>query len=147
MRVLYVILFVYLTPINVFCQSNKIDYFKNLNSKERNVIVDKGTEYPYTGKYNSHFEEGTYHCKACDNPLYKSVNKFESNCGWPAFDDQIKGAITRYSDYKLGYKRTEICCSKCGGHLGHVFEGEKLTKKNVRHCVNSISLIFKKTRQ
>ena len=107
MRVLYVILFVYLTPINVFCQSNKIDYFKNLNSKERNVIVDKGTESPYTGKYNSHFEEGTYHCKACDNPLYKSVNKFESNCGWPAFDDQIKGAIIRYSDYKLGYKRTE----------------------------------------
>ena len=121
----------------------KVDYFDKLSSKEREVIVNKGTEYPNTGKYNKHFKKGVYHCKACDNPLYKSNSKFESNCGWPSFDDEIKNSITRHSDYKLGYKRVEICCSKCGGHLGHVFEGEKFTEKNVRHCVNSISLVFK----
>ena len=132
----------FLIPLCSLSQK-KQDFFKNLNSKERNVIVNKGTEYPNTGKYNKHFELGTYHCKACDSPLYNSNSKFESNCGWPSFDDEIKNAITRHSDYKLGYKRTEICCAKCGGHLGHVFEGEKFTEKNIRHCVNSISLVFK----
>ncbi len=121
----------------------KADYFDKLTPNEREVIVNKGTEYPNSGKYNKHFKKGVYHCKACDNPLYKSNSKFESNCGWPSFDDEIKNSITRHSDYKLGYKRVEICCSKCGGHLGHVFEGEKFTEKNVRHCVNSISLVFK----
>ena len=129
-------------PICIISQE-KPDYFKKLNSKERNVIVNKGTEYPNTGKYNKHFEKGTYHCKACNSPLYESNSKFESNCGWPSFDDEIKNAIIRHADYKLGYKRTEICCAKCGGHLGHVFEGERFTKKNIRHCVNSISLVFK----
>ena len=121
----------------------KVDYFDKLSSKEREVIVNKGTEYPNSGKYNKHFKKGVYYCKACDNPLYKSNSKFESNCGWPSFDDEIKNSITRHSDYKLGYKRVEICCGKCSGHLGHVFEGEKFTEKNVRHCVNSISLVFK----
>lgn len=121
----------------------KADFFDKLTPNERDVIVNKGTEYPNSGKYNKHFKKGVYHCKACDNPLYKSNSKFESNCGWPSFDDEIKNSITRHSDYKLGYKRVEICCSKCGGHLGHVFEGEKFTEKNVRHCVNSISLVFK----
>ena len=142
MKNLVFTLLISFTPIITISQE-KPDYFKKLNSKERNVIVNKGTEYPNTGKYNKHFEKGIYHCKACDSPLYESNSKFESNCGWPSFDDEIKNAITRHSDYKLGYKRIEICCAKCGGHLGHVFEGEKFTKKNIRHCVNSISLVFK----
>tara|TARA_X000000368_G_scaffold164053_1_gene129359 strand:+ start:498 stop:938 length:441 start_codon:yes stop_codon:yes gene_type:complete len=133
---------IFFIPMSVISQE-KADYFDKLTPNEREVIVNKGTEYPNSGKYNKHFKKGVYHCKACDNPLYKSNSKFESNCGWPSFDDEIKNSITRHSDYKLGYKRVEICCSKCGGHLGHVFEGEKFTEKNVRHCVNSISLVFK----
>ena len=133
---------IFFIPMSVISQE-KADYFDKLTPNEREVIVNKGTEYPNSGKYNKHFKKGVYHCKACDNPLYKSNSKFESNCGWPSFDNEIKNSITRHSDYKLGYKRVEICCSKCGGHLGHVFEGEKFTEKNVRHCVNSISLVFK----
>ena len=142
MKNLVFTLLIFFIPISIISQE-KPDYFKNLTSKERNVIVNKGTEYPNTGKYNKHFEKGVYHCKACDSPLYESNSKFESNCGWPSFDDEIKNAVTRHPDYVLGYKRVEICCSKCGGHLGHVFEGEKFTEKNIRHCVNSISLVFK----
>tara|TARA_Y100000746_G_scaffold184508_1_gene162914 strand:+ start:387 stop:734 length:348 start_codon:yes stop_codon:yes gene_type:complete len=107
-------LLIFFIPISIISQE-KPDYFKKLNSKERNVIVNKGTEYPNTGKYNKHFEKGVYHCKACDSPLYESNSKFESNCGWPSFDDEIKNAVTRHPDYVLGYKRVEICCSKCGG--------------------------------
>jgi methionine-R-sulfoxide reductase len=133
---------IFFIPMSVISQE-KADFFDKLTPNERDVIVNKGTEHPNSGKYNKHFKKGIYHCKACDNPLYKSNSKFESNCGWPSFDNEIKNSITRHSDYKLGYKRVEICCSKCGGHLGHVFEGEKFTEKNVRHCVNSISLVFK----
>ena len=142
MKNLVFTLLIFFIPISIISQE-KPDYFNKLNSKERNVIVNKGTEYPNTGKYKKHFEKGVYHCKACDSPLYESNSKFESNCGWPSFDDEIKNAVTRHPDYILGYKRVEICCSKCGGHLGHVFEGEKFTEKNIRHCVNSISLVFK----
>lgn len=142
MKNIFFTLLIFFIPISIISQE-KPDYFNKLNSKERNVIVNKGTEYPNTGKYNKHFEKGVYHCKACDSPLYESNSKFESNCGWPSFDDEIKNAVTRHPDYVLGYKRVEICCSKCGGHLGHVFEGEKFTEKNIRHCVNSISLVFK----
>ena len=118
------------------------NYFDDLSIKERKVIVEKGTEQAWTGEYNKFFEKGLYVCRACNNPLYNSNSKFRSNCGWPSFDDEIKGAVIRIPDYSLGMKRVEICCSNCKGHLGHVFEGERLTQKNIRHCVNSVSIRF-----
>ena len=130
--------------ITLFPQ-NKIktkDFFKDLNKEERRVIVFKGTEPAGSGIYNNHFEHGVYVCKACNNPLFNSTAKFNSNCGWPSFDDEIKGSLKRYEDNSFFMKRTEICCANCNGHLGHVFEGENLTKKNLRHCVNSISIRF-----
>ena len=118
------------------------DYFKNLTSKEKNIIQDKGTEPPFSGEYNDFYEDGIFVCRACNSPLYKSNSKFDSGCGWPSFDDEIDGAITRHEDRSLGRIRTEICCAKCKGHLGHVFVGEKMTNKNTRHCVNSLSIKF-----
>ena len=120
------------------------NYFKDLTIEEKSIIVDKGTERAGVGTYIKHFEEGVYICKACNNPLYKSDSKFKSNCGWPSFDDEIKGAVLRYSDDSYGMQRVEICCANCNGHLGHVFEGEQLTEKNIRHCVNSLSIRFVK---
>ena len=114
-----------------------------LSEEEKKIILYKGTEKPFTGKYNNHLEQGTYICKQCNQDLYYSEHKFISNCGWPSFDDAIKGSIL----YKLDAdgKRTEILCSHCNAHLGHYFVGENYTNKNVRHCVNSISLNFNKT--
>ena len=119
------------------------DYFSNLTTEEKHILKDKGTEAPFTGEYNEHYEAGIFICRACDNPLYESNTKFNSGCGWPSFDDEIEGAITHYEDLSGGRLRTEICCKKCDGHLGHIFVGEQITEKDTRHCVNSLSIRFK----
>jgi peptide-methionine (R)-S-oxide reductase len=108
------------------------------------VIREKGTEAPFTGKYDKHMPStGVYTCAACDAPLYKASHKFKSGCGWPAYFDNIPGAVTRHTDRTLGMSRTEIVCSNCGGHLGHVFKGEGYaTPTDERHCVNSVSMKF-----
>ncbi len=115
--------------------------YNELTPEESYVIDTKGTERPFSGKYNDFYEKGTFLCKKCSTPLYKSENKFSSGCGWPSFDDEIEGAIKRIPD--SDGRRVEIVCASCGGHLGHVFEGEGFTSKNTRHCVNSISMTFK----
>jgi peptide methionine sulfoxide reductase msrA/msrB len=114
--------------------------YKKLTTEEEAVIVHKGTEMPFTGKYYAFWERGTYVCKRCGAPLYRSESKFEADCGWPSFDDEVAGAVKRTTD--ADGIRIEITCDKCGAHLGHVFVGEGFTKKNVRHCVNSISMDF-----
>jgi methionine-R-sulfoxide reductase len=120
--------------------SEKETGYGKLTKEEEDVIVHKGTEAPFTGKYYAFWERGTYVCRRCRSPLYRSESKFEAGCGWPSFDDEIPGAVKRLPD--PDGVRTEIECAKCGAHLGHVFVGEGFTKKNARHCVNSISMDF-----
>jgi methionine-R-sulfoxide reductase len=120
--------------------SEKKSKYKKLTKEEERVIVDKGTEMPFTGKYYAFWKKGTYVCKRCGAALYRSESKFEADCGWPSFDDEIPGAVKRSVD--ADGVRTEITCANCGAHLGHVFLGEGFTKKSTRHCVNSISMDF-----
>jgi peptide methionine sulfoxide reductase msrA/msrB len=138
-KLIYSALTIFIAMSNNLYSQEKLP-FNDLSKAESYVINSKGTEAPFTGKYTNNREKGTYLCKKCGAALYYSSGKFESDCGWPSFDDEIKGAVKRYPD--PDGMRTEITCASCGAHLGHVFTGERLTPKNIRHCVNSVSLDF-----
>ncbi len=134
-------LIIFITSFSfIKCQTDMEKDFNKLTKEEEYVILHKGTEPPFSGEYDKFYEDGTYVCKRCDSPLYYSSSKFNSGCGWPAFDSEIEGAVKHIPD-KDGI-RTEIVCANCGAHLGHVFEGEGFTETNTRHCVNSISMKF-----
>ncbi len=120
--------------------SRERSMYKRLTPQEQRVIVQKGTERPFSGKYNEHFDKGVYTCKRCGAELFESLSKFRSDCGWPSFDDQIPGRVKWQPD--PDGRRTEVICANCGAHLGHVFLGEGYTEKNTRYCVNSISMDF-----
>jgi peptide methionine sulfoxide reductase msrA/msrB len=139
-RYLIIVLLIYFAGMNEESFSQEKLQFYDLTKVESDVINKKGTELPFKGKFTNYSEKGTYVCRKCGAALYYSSDKFESDCGWPSFDNEIKGAVNRYPD--ADGMRTEIACAKCGAHLGHVFTGERLTPKNVRHCVNSVSLDF-----
>lgn len=137
-------------PFYQMSSKSTANWNPNLTTEQLHVLRDKGTERPGTGLYLNNKEAGVYHCANCDAPIYSSQSKFDSSCGWPAFNQEISNdALTYHTDNSLGMERTEICCAKCGGHMGHVFKGEGWDKllglpKDARHCVNSASLEFKK---
>lgn len=113
---------------------------KELNDEEKRIILDKGTELPFSGEFVNSNQKGLYICQQCESALYQSENKFSSGCGWPSFDEAIPGAVKETID--ADGQRIEITCNNCGGHLGHIFRGENMTPKNVRHCINSLSMKF-----
>lgn len=120
------------------------DWKKKLNPEQYRVLVEKGTEAPFSGEYDSVFDPGTYSCAACGTELFDSETKFDANCGWPSFYDAKKDTVEFHVDDSLGMSRTEVTCANCGGHLGHVFEGEGLgVSTDQRYCINSVSLDFK----
>jgi len=114
--------------------------YNKLTDEERRVIDGKGTEAPFSGEYNNFFEDGTFICRKCNAPLFSSKSKFDAGCGWPSFDENFLNTVRRLPD--PDGIRTEIECTNCGAHLGHVFLGEKMTEKDTRHCVNSLSIRF-----
>lgn len=149
MRVLFWLFFTALTITSCNAQKKSkkpsdtlktMKEYNPLTDAEKRVILHKGTDRPYTGEYTNNFESGLYICRQCNNPLYRSQDKFHSNCGWPSFDDEIEGAVKRVPD--ADGQRVEIICNNCQGHLGHVFLGKGFTDKGTRHCVNTTSLIF-----
>ena len=127
-------------PFSLNVDLSSVMKMNQLTPEEERVIVYKGTEMPFTGEYENNFKPGIYVCRRCGTPLYRSDDKFDARCGWPSFDDEVSGAVKRVPD--PDGERTEIECATCGAHLGHVFLGEGLTRKDTRHCVNSISLKF-----
>ena len=129
---------------NFNIDKSESDWKEQLTEEEYRILRDKGTERPHTGKYNLHFEEGTYKCAGCSQQLFESSSKFDAHCGWPSFDESIKGTVKYVLDKSHGMMRTEIVCSNCGGHLGHVFN-DGPTETGTRYCVNSISINFDKT--
>jgi len=126
-------------------QRNPEEWRAVLSPEQFRILREKGTEAPFSGAYDKHYpDKGTYACAGCGAPLYTARHKFSSGCGWPAYFDSIPGAVVRHEDRALGMLRTEIVCANCGGHLGHVFKGEGFpTPTDERHCVNSVSLVFK----
>lgn len=137
MKTLLILIAIFLT----IAQTRDNMQYNTLSDEERYIIEHKGTERAFSGKYTNHKGDGTYTCKKCNAPLFHSHTKFDSGSGWPSFDDAIKGAVKEVPD--IDGRRVEIVCSKCNGHLGHVFRGERMTEKNTRHCVNSASIDFK----
>ncbi|WP_300568799.1 peptide-methionine (R)-S-oxide reductase MsrB [Flavobacterium sp.] len=123
-------------------EKTEAEWKQELGEEKYRILREKGTEYPHSGEYNLHFENGTYVCAACKEPLFESHSKFNAHCGWPSFDESIPGKVEYIKDHTHGMIRTEIVCANCGGHLGHVFE-DGPTKTGIRYCVNSLSIDFK----
>ena len=123
-------------------EKTEAQWKKELGEEKYKILRQKGTEFPHSGEYNLHFENGTYVCAACQEPLFKSDSKFNAHCGWPSFDESIPGKVEYIKDHTHGMVRTEILCANCGGHLGHVFD-DGPTKTGIRYCVNSLSIDFK----